>query len=210
MNNINQDKAHIIFVIDTSRSMIGSRFESTLEAIHEIKNSIDCFDFPLAFSLITFSNTYIVVDEHVDQINIPISSIKIDNGLSNLHVAYLKSCEISELYKEPTWIIVVTDFGVSSFSSDFYSCPYIRSKIALNVGGYLPLPHSFNDFVVFSNTEDQLNELCKKILSEFGALASTTHYSYDERNTNEKHRESFKEHACVFEEENDVWDENFD
>ena len=211
MNNLNQNKAHIIFVVDTSRSMAGSRFESTLEAILEIKNSIDSsMGLSLTYSLITFSNSFVVIEEHVDNISIPISSIQTENGLSNLHVAYSKSCEISELYKEPTWIVLVTDFGISSLSSDNCSCPHIRSKIALNVGRNIPFNHSFNDFAVFNNTENQLNQLCKKISNELRVLASNIHYSFDEKNTEETHHGTFKERNYVFEEEDDVWNANFE
>lgn len=211
MNNLNQNKAHIIFVVDTSRSMAGSRFESTLEALHEILNGLE---FPnvlsIAYSLITFSNSYVVIEEHVGEISIPISSIQTENGLSNLHVAYTKSCEISGLYKEPTWIILFSDFGISSLSSDNCSYPYILGKIALNVGRNIPMNHSFNDFTIFGNTENQLNELCKKISNELKALASNIHFSFDERNTDETHHSSFNEQNSGFGEEDDVWNENFE
>lgn len=160
---------HIIFVVDVSKSMSGSKIESALETMRELSDSSHNL-----YSIITFANRENTICEYIRFDHELLKKINVTSGLSNINTAMSKVKQLLEKYKKPSVLLCLTD---SLFSSSFLNSKIDNSllldKIIVSYTTTNLTQFYSKDFSVFHNDEKGLKEISSRIMERANSIEET-------------------------------------
>lgn len=150
---------HIIYVVDVSISMTGSKIESALETIREISDTENN-----CYSIITFANSADIVCEYATFNYDLLNKINVCKGLSNFSAGIIIANQLMEKHKTPAIIICLTDsLFTSIISNSEFDNFLLLEKIIISYTKTSIAQLYAKDFSVFFNDENSLKEISKRI-----------------------------------------------